>query len=59
MNPNNCASKRKMRLAIVVRGFDRCGSVAMSSLHQAEALANVYNVIILTDTGSAKSQKNR
>ncbi len=41
----------------MVKGFDLCGAVAISSLHHAEALADDYEVIILTDTGSAKSRR--
>ena len=57
MHADHCESRRAKRLAIVVRGFDRCGAVAMSSLHQAEALTSNYNVILLTDTGPTESRQ--
>lgn len=57
MHADHCEFRRAKRLAIVVRGFDRCGAVAMSSLHQAEALTSNYNVILLTDTGPTESRQ--
>lgn len=38
----------------MVKGFDLCGAVAVSSLHHAQALANDYEVTILTDTGPTR-----
>ena len=40
------------RVAIVVRGYDLNGAVAISSLHHAEALAVENEVTIITDTGT-------
>ena len=57
MNPHLHGSKQIKSLAIMVRGFDMAGAVAISSLHHAEALAGDYEVLILTDTGPAKTRR--
>lgn len=40
---------QRLKVAVIVRGFDRQGAVATSSLHQTESISGEYDVTIITD----------